>query len=200
MILYMLKYMHCTGPSQPMRPPTEASRTSGSAAIARLEGQQNQRKPLSGNSQPMKKKERDSGGQVQSSHSGGGVSKDWPQGGKRLDSQVSMDDLIHTHTHTHTNSITYMSCIYYMYTHFPYGTDEANFLMYNVCIIYYFQPSQPSPSSSSERQHDQEPVVSVVDVSSRIVIVHMVCPVCKRSTPHSTLREHFAACLQEVRT
>ena len=117
MILYMLKYMHCTGPSQPMRPPTEASRTSGSAAIARLEGQQNQRKPLSGNSQPMKKKERDSGGQVQSSHSGGGVSKDWPQGGKRLDSQVSMGDLIHTHTHTHTQTQlptchVYITCIH----------------------------------------------------------------------------------------
>ena len=79
-----------------MRPPTEASRTSGSAAIARLEGQ-NQQKPLSGNSQPMKKKERDSGANVQSSYtfSGGGGSntcKDWPQGGKRLDSQVSIDD------------------------------------------------------------------------------------------------------------
>lgn len=52
-----------------MRPPTEASRTSGSAAMARLEGQQ---RPLSGSSQPMKKKERDSGTHVQSSLGGGG--------------------------------------------------------------------------------------------------------------------------------
>lgn len=100
--------VRCTGPSQPLRPPTEASRTSGSAAIARLEGQQSQKKPLSANSQPMKKKERDSGGhvasatattgagahaQTSSSSPGGGGGKNWPEGGRRLDSQVSVGDV-----------------------------------------------------------------------------------------------------------
>lgn len=65
-----------------MKPPSEASSASGSAAIARLEGQ-NQKKPLSAHSQPMKKKVRDEG------ITGGSPSGDHsPQGGRRLDSQV----------------------------------------------------------------------------------------------------------------
>ena len=90
--VYIIYAYVLAGPSQPMRPPSEASSVSGSAAIARLAGQ-NQMKPLSATSHPMKKKERDYGHSDAAACSSSRVATgdqtvQWPQGGRRLDSQV----------------------------------------------------------------------------------------------------------------
>ena len=64
------------GPSRPVKPPSEASNASGSAAIARIEGQNQKKSP---SSQAMKKKV----GLAAGSGGGGQLAE-----GRRADSQV----------------------------------------------------------------------------------------------------------------
>ena len=72
-----LYYGRHAGPSKPVKPPSQASSASGSAAISRIEGQNQKRSP---SSQAMKKKV----GVAASGGGGGGKMAE----GRRLDSQV----------------------------------------------------------------------------------------------------------------
>lgn len=62
------------------------------------------------------------------------------------------------------------------------------------------QPSQAAASTSSPPSQQQQQEVIVADTTSRSVVVHLICPICNRSIPHTELSSHFASCLQEVRS
>lgn len=62
------------------------------------------------------------------------------------------------------------------------------------------QPLQAAASIPSPPSQQQQQEVIVVDTTSRSVVVHLICPICNRSVPHTELSSHFASCLQEVRT
>ena len=63
---------------------------------------------------------------------------------------------------------------------------------------HILQASASPLGGASVVQTPPSATVSVVDTSSNSIVVHVICPICQRSVPHTATYQHFATCLQEV--